>query len=103
VAEIAESSEAQSLGISQINTGIDQVAQVTQQNSATAEESAAASEEMSGQSIVLQQLIAQFKLKENTGAYRSLPTAAKPARKQLEASAKTGYGLPSDNGDFGKY
>ncbi|MCL1810031.1 MAG: methyl-accepting chemotaxis protein [Clostridiales bacterium] len=65
ISEIAEASEEQSQGISQINIGIDQVAQVVQQNSATAEESAAASEEMNGQSDMLQQLIAQFKLKDN--------------------------------------
>ena len=72
---IAKSSEAQSMGVEQINVGIDQVAQVVQQNSATAEESAAASEEMSGQSDILQELISQFKLKEGNGAFRSLPTA----------------------------
>ena len=82
VGKIAEASEQQSLGISQINIGIDQVAQVVQQNSATAEESAAASEEMSGQSDVLQQLISQFKLRES-GMFRSLVPAEKPARKKL--------------------
>ncbi|MDR0468342.1 MAG: methyl-accepting chemotaxis protein [Peptococcaceae bacterium] len=61
--EIARSSEEQSVGIAHINIGIDQVAQVVQQNSATAEESAATSEEMSGQSSMLMDLIAQFKLK----------------------------------------
>ncbi|MCL1822917.1 MAG: methyl-accepting chemotaxis protein [Oscillospiraceae bacterium] len=63
IREIARASDEQSTGISQINTGIDQVAQIIQQNSATAQESAAASEEMSGQSTMLQDLIAQFKLK----------------------------------------
>ena len=63
IAEIAISSKEQASGISHINLGIGQVMQVVQQNSATAEESAAASEEMSGQSDMLQQLIAQFKLK----------------------------------------
>ena len=62
--EIAKSSEEQSVGISQINVGIEQVAKVVQQNSATAEESAAASAEMNEQSDLLQQLIAQFKLKD---------------------------------------
>ena len=57
VTEIAKSSEEQSEGIGQINRGIDQVAQVIQQNSATAEQSAAASEEMSGQSMMLEELI----------------------------------------------
>jgi methyl-accepting chemotaxis protein len=67
VAKIAESSNAQSLSIGQIGEAIDQVSQVIQQNSATAEESAAASEEMSGQATMLQQLIAQFRLKAVMG------------------------------------
>jgi len=73
IAGIANSSEEQSQGIEHINTGIEQVAHVIQQNSATAQESAAASQEMSGQSDVLQQLIAQFKITENKEQYRSLP------------------------------
>ncbi|MDR0468878.1 MAG: methyl-accepting chemotaxis protein [Peptococcaceae bacterium] len=83
IAEIARSSEEQSLGISQINTGIDQVAQVVQQNSATAEESAAASEEMSSQSDMLQQLIARFKLRKSSGAYKNWLTAERPVQKRL--------------------
>jgi len=66
IAEIAKSSDMQSQEISHINTGIDQVAQVIQQNSATAEESAAASEEMSSQSALLEELISQFKLKDDS-------------------------------------
>jgi len=77
VSEIALSSEDQSQGIDQINTGIDQVAQVVQQNSASAEQSAAASEEMNGQTTVLQQMVAQFKLKEDrfTGKHRAIDTS----------------------------
>ena len=73
VNDIAKSSEEQSLGIEQINVGIDQVAQVVQQNSATAQESAAASEEMSSQSSLLEELISQFKLKDNSLGFRHLP------------------------------
>jgi len=101
VAEIAQASEAQSLGISQINVGIDQVAQVVQQNSATAEESAATSEEMSGQSDMLQQLIAQLRLKESGGMYRNLPPSGNPAQRRLAMPEKTGYA--PNSGDFGKY
>ncbi|MCL2247870.1 MAG: methyl-accepting chemotaxis protein [Oscillospiraceae bacterium] len=72
VIEIAKSSEQQTDSISQINTGIDQVAKVTQQNSATAEQSAASSAEMSNQSSTLEQLISQFKLK-NTSKIDRLP------------------------------
>jgi len=65
VSEIARYSDDQAQGIIQINSGIDQVAMVVQQNSATAEESAAASEEMSGQAAMLEELIAQFRLRED--------------------------------------
>ena len=68
VSEITAASELQSIGISQINVGIDQVAQVVSQNSATAQESAASSQEMSGQSLLMQELIAQFKLKDDRTA-----------------------------------
>ncbi|MCL1866666.1 MAG: methyl-accepting chemotaxis protein, partial [Oscillospiraceae bacterium] len=63
VNSIAVSSDEQYQGIEQINHGIEQVASVVQRNSATAEESAAASEEMSGQSHMLEDLVAKFKLK----------------------------------------
>ena len=98
VTEIAKSSEEQSLGIMQINKGIDQVAQVVQQNSATAEESAAASEEMSGQSIMLEELIAQFKLRDYGNA--RLSSGGNGAKKQIAMPEKTAY---APNGDFGKY
>ncbi|MDR0325470.1 MAG: methyl-accepting chemotaxis protein [Oscillospiraceae bacterium] len=65
VSEIAQSSEMQSEGITQINEGIGQVAQIVQQNSATAQESAAASEEMSSQAEMLRRLLAQFKQDAN--------------------------------------
>jgi len=99
VTEIAESSEEQAIGISQINTGIDQVAQVVQQNSATAEESAAASEEMSGQSAMLQQLIAQFKLTEgNRYNLPSSPSFSSTIENDDEPTA-----IDASDDGFGKY
>ena len=103
VAEIAVASEQQSMGISQINVGIDQVAQVVQQNSATAEESAAASEEMSGQSNMLQQLIAQFKLDNSATVQRSLSSANDYAQEQYPIPKSDRYAPPDIGGDFGKY
>ncbi|MCL2080351.1 MAG: methyl-accepting chemotaxis protein [Oscillospiraceae bacterium] len=70
---IASSSEEQSAAISQVTVGIDQVSQVIQQNSATAEESAAASEQMSGQATILQDLVKQFKLKDEGSAFQLPP------------------------------
>ncbi len=104
VTEIARASEEQSMSISQINVGIDQVAKVVQQNSATAEESAAASQEMSSQSAVLQELIAQFQLRDAKAA-RRLGEAAYNA--SLPASSPTAngddYSMLGGGADFGKY
>ena len=100
--EIATASEEQTIGISQINTGIDQVAQVVQQNSATAEESAAASQQMSGQSDVLQQLIAQFKLSKDSGIpLKGLPLAS--GMPHTPAARKRTAAQPGGAGSFGKY
>ena len=104
VGDIATSSEAQSLAIGQINVGIDQVAQVVQQNSATAEESAAASQEMKGQSDMLQQLISQFKLAGSHSEWqRSLPqprTEPVSAR-SIDSGADIAYSTANES--FGKY
>ena len=60
--EIAEASNDQAQGISQINIGLSQVDTVTQTNTASAEESAAAAEELNSQAISLKNLVAQFRL-----------------------------------------
>ncbi len=59
---IAEASGQQAMAITQIEEGVNQIAQVTQSNSATAEESAAASEQMAGQADVLKEMIQEFSL-----------------------------------------
>jgi len=63
VAEIAVASNEQAEGIAQVNQGLTQIDQVTQQNTANAEESAAASEELSSQAAQLRQMLARFSLK----------------------------------------
>jgi len=65
VAEIAAASNEQAQGVSQITSGLAQVDQVTQQNTAHAEESASASLELTGQAQSLQQLIGSFKVPGN--------------------------------------
>jgi methyl-accepting chemotaxis protein len=75
VVNIAKASNEQATGISQVNSGIEQVAMVVQNNSATAEQSAAASEELSGQSELLRETIGQFKLRKG-GAKKTIKTSA---------------------------
>jgi methyl-accepting chemotaxis protein len=65
VGDIAIASNEQASGITQVNQGIDQIAQVTQTNTATAEQSAAASEELVSQAEILKGMIQKFKLKKS--------------------------------------
>lgn len=62
VQEIAAASIEQSGGLGQVNSAMNQMSQITQQNAAASEELAATSEEMSGQARHLQQLVAFFKV-----------------------------------------
>lgn len=65
IEQIAKASDQQATSIAQVNIGVDQISSVVQTNSATSEESAAASEELSGQANMLQQLMSQFKLRQD--------------------------------------
>lgn len=65
VRNIAQASEEQSDAIMQINTGVDQISAVVSANTATAVGSASASEELSGQSLILKNMIARFRLTED--------------------------------------
>ncbi len=77
VNEIATASNAQATAVIQTTQGIEQISNVVQNNSATAEESAAASEELSGQALVLQQLVSRFRLKgQGQSSSAGAPVAA---------------------------
>ncbi|MBF0528532.1 MAG: HAMP domain-containing protein [Deltaproteobacteria bacterium] len=70
VGEINAASNEQAEGIYQINQGLTQIEQVTNQNTANAEQTAAAAEELSGQSMHLREIVAQFKLKKQSSPER---------------------------------
>jgi len=83
VQEIAAASEEQSSGVGQINSAMDQLNRITQQNASSSEELAATSEEMSGQAMQLQELIAFFTVSD--GGAASAAFKAKPAVKKAAA------------------
>lgn len=62
VSEIADASQQQAQGLSEVNTGLTQVDHITQQNTAGAEESAAAAAELFSQSQQLSTLLARFRV-----------------------------------------
>ena len=64
IMQIATASAEQNESIRQITTGVEQISQVIQTNSATAEETAASCEELSGQSRLLKDQVARFKIRQ---------------------------------------
>lgn len=84
VQEISAASEEQSSGVAQINTAMNQLNQITQQNASSSEELAATAEEMSSQAEQLQQAMSFFALESDVsdsqhkaGAHRSQATGKK--------------------------
>ena len=84
VQEITAASEEQSSGVGQINTAMNQLNQITQQNASSSEELAATSEEMSGQAMQLQELMAFFTVNDGAGktSASSKHKSSKPMVKQ---------------------
>jgi methyl-accepting chemotaxis protein len=84
VAEIAASAQEQSTGLAQVNTAINQMDQVTQQNAAMVEESTAASHSLQHEANDLARLLGRFQL-SGTGAAVSRSSRpapqAQPARR----------------------
>ncbi len=66
ISDIAGASEIQAEAISQVSIGIDQIADVVQQNSAASQETAANSAELTGQADMLNTLISKFRLLEES-------------------------------------
>lgn len=62
--ELQELAETQAEQIKQAEAGVNQISEVVQSNAAIAEESSATSEELSAESIALNELVQQFKLKD---------------------------------------
>ncbi|MHB1397864.1 MAG: methyl-accepting chemotaxis protein [Trichloromonadaceae bacterium] len=117
VGEIATATNEQADGIGQVNTGLSQIDQVTQQNTANAEESAAAAQELSSQAAQLQQLLQRFRLKNQGGSIpASRAAVSPPPRSGIEAPISPWAAIPArkkgslhpptialDDEEFGRY
>jgi methyl-accepting chemotaxis protein len=76
VGEIAASAQEQATGLHQVNTAVNQMDQVTQQNAAMVEQATAASHSLREETDALSSLIAQFQVGD---AVRAGPSAHRPA------------------------
>jgi len=84
VSEIAASAQEQSTGLHEVNTAVNQMDQVTQQNAAMVEQATAASHSLAHEATELAKLVAQFQ----TGAASRPYAAAKPAPKPQAAKSR---------------
>lgn len=81
VTNIAASAHEQSTGLDQVNTAVNQMDQVTQQNAAMVEESTAASHSLSQETEELSRQISTFRLGKLTAIENSRPASAKSAQR----------------------
>jgi len=86
VIEIAASAQEQSTGLAQVNTAINQMDQVTQQNAAMVEESTAASHSLQHEANDLARLLGRFQL---TGSGQAV-SRARPASQPVAQPARRG-------------
>ncbi|MFN7023963.1 MAG: methyl-accepting chemotaxis protein [Pseudorhizobium sp.] len=90
---IATSSREQSVGLSEVNTAVNQMDQVTQQNAAMVEEANAAGATLANEAGRLRELVAQFQLSGSSSGHavrRSQPSIASP---QSSPSASPARGM----------
>jgi methyl-accepting chemotaxis protein len=85
VGDIAASAQEQSTGLGEVNTAVNQMDQVTQQNAAMVEQSTAASHSLSGEAEELTRLVGQFNL-GSSGVVHQMSAA--PGRAVLPSPVK---------------
>jgi methyl-accepting chemotaxis protein len=83
IAEIALSSQEQATGLAQVNTTVNQMDQVTQQNAAMVEQATAAAASLKSEAVELHRLVGQFHLDDA----KSSSGWAEPARSGRHAPA----------------
>ncbi|MGJ8624189.1 MAG: methyl-accepting chemotaxis protein [Yoonia sp.] len=89
-AQIATSAEEQAIGLSEINIGVNQLDQVTQQNAAMVQDSISRGDNLAKQSETLNQLIRKFQTKGNVaGPAKASTMRPGPALKQTPAPKAT--------------
>jgi methyl-accepting chemotaxis protein len=104
VQEIAAASQEQSSGVSQINTAMGQMNQITQQNASSSEELAATAEEMTSQAEQLVDLISFFKVGDEqvTASVSTAHKQTKPGRTSIKRG-KLSTGLSTSGFDDSKF
>ncbi len=89
VTEIAASAREQSTGLGEVNTAVNQMDQVTQQNAAMVEQSTAASHHLAQEADELARLVSKFRLGNQAGAQTATRKVAVAANNSAPLAAVT--------------
>ncbi len=112
ISEIALSSQEQATGLNQVNTAVNQMDQVTQQNAAMVEEATAAASNLKAESLELSQLVSQFQTgsaatrrpkPELAQAGRHAPTRNPVAQQRAKVTAAMGGGRAISDGEWEEF
>ncbi len=85
---IATSAKEQSVGLAEVNTAVNQMDQVTQQNAAMVEESTAASAALAGEVDRLREIIAEFNVGGTSNAQARRPEVVHASHKPVPSPAR---------------
>jgi methyl-accepting chemotaxis protein len=96
VGDIAASAQEQATGLNQVNTAVNQMDQVTQQNAAMVEEATAASHSLAGEAEELSRLVGQFSIGALAEPQASRLPARKPAPIKPAAKSRIPVHAPVD-------
>ncbi|GLK49264.1 chemoreceptor McpA [Brevundimonas intermedia] len=89
VSDIAASAQDQAIGLAQVNTAVNQMDQVTQQNAAMVEQSTAASHALSQEAESLQVSVSQFKVETSGVRPAAAPLPVRPSARPMVQALKT--------------
>jgi methyl-accepting chemotaxis protein len=93
VSDIAASAHEQASGLAEVNTAVNQMDQVTQQNAAMVEEATAASHALSGEADAMAQEISKFELGDSPSRAAShRPAPRRPAHEPVRVLKTVGNG-----------
>jgi len=95
VSEISASTQEQSSGLAQVNTAVNQMDQVTQQNAAMVEESTAASHSLAKEAGELSELASKFDIGSGAAAPAARVVKAAPKRAAAPRAAAPARPLPT--------
>lgn len=91
---IATSAKEQSVGLAEVNTAVNQMDQVTQQNAAMVEESTAASASLASEVTRMREIVAEFRLGQS-GVTATAGIASQPSRPQAVRAGEKPVASPA--------